>query len=408
MMVKSVPKNWSFLEVSLGLLFALPLFPRVLRTIIVVIFGITIIYLGITKRKRFNFSNFLNGAFPYFLILMTLFLSDNLDYGVNKIQTMSPLFIFPLLFSWLDQKDILQILTNMKTYLWVFIISVFLFNLLPFLWFWITNYEFFEAVKHFPEVIVVDIGQYSITPIYMSTLIALAILFCGKLFLNSEGIKDRIVLLFLNIILFLFLVLYARKGVILGLFLVLAIWLFFFQQNFKTTYKIAILVGVTFLILAFPQTRKRFGEMFQINENEGFVSETVSIRLITFDSAIELIKKSPIIGYGIGDYNDILDKNNRKISTELKVTYNSHNQYLSLILIGGIILLTSFALFIGNIFRYALIHNNIILILLLIFYAVLLFVENILERENGVLYFSLFVNLFSLLNRHIVQNENNL
>lgn len=391
-------ENWSFLHVSLGLLFALPLFPSVFRTIIVVIFGLATIFNGIKKRNKFRFDMFLKAAIPYLLIVISILYSDNQGYGVLKLQTMSPLIVFPLLFAWLDHDDIISLYSKLRTYLWIFIISVLLFNLLPFLWFWITNYEFFEGVKHYPEVIVVDIGQYSITPIYMSTLISLAILFSGKVFHDSKRTIDKVILLFVNVILFLFLIVYARKGAIIGLFSVLAIWLFFYLNNLTFKYKLAILIGILFLTFAFPQTRKRFGEMFKVHREQGFVSETVSIRLITFQSAGELIKESPLIGYGIGDYNDLLDENNRKIANHLNIAYNSHNQYLSFLLIGGIILLLSYALFVGNIFRIAIINENKMLIFLLIFYSVLLFIENLLERENGVLYFAFFINFFALFN----------
>jgi len=64
-------------------------------------------------------------------------------------------------------------------------------------------------------------------------------------------------------------------------------------------------------------------------------------------------------------------------------------------LIGGLGLLISFLIFYGKNLMIALQSNNIYLILILIFYGVMMFFENILEREHGVIFFSLFLNFFA-------------
>ena len=48
---------------------------------------------------------------------------------------------------------------------------------------------------------------------------------------------------------------------------------------------------------------------------------------------------------------------------------------------------------------YAIRYNNQLLILVLIFYGIVMFTENILEREDGVIYFALFLSFFSWFSR---------
>jgi O-antigen ligase len=45
---------------------------------------------------------------------------------------------------------------------------------------------------------------------------------------------------------------------------------------------------------------------------------------------------------------------------------------------------------------YAIRLNNQLLILLLLFYGMVMFTENILEREAGVIFFAFFLNFFGL------------
>lgn len=113
--------------------------------------------------------------------------------------------------------------------------------------------------------------------------------------------------------------------------------------------------------------------------------------------ALNLIKDSPVIGYGIGDYRDELLKSYKNSSPFLfSNKYNAHNQYLSFFVSVGFIGFSLFILFIlYNIFK-ALKFKNQELLLILVFYCFVMTTENILEREDGVIFFSFFTCFFRL------------
>ena len=67
-----------------------------------------------------------------------------------------------------------------------------------------------------------------------------------------------------------------------------------------------------------------------------------------------------------------------------------------MMLIGGIPLLLVFVVMFGLNMVYAIRFNNQLLILLIFFYSIVMFTENILEREDGVIFFSFFLNFFAL------------
>ena len=80
--------------------------------------------------------------------------------------------------------------------------------------------------------------------------------------------------------------------------------------------------------------------------------------------------------------------------------YNSHNQYISFTLSMGLIGLLTFLCFLCYNLTLAIRYDNQVLILLLIFYGLTMSFENILEREDGVIYFSFFIGYFALYTRY--------
>jgi len=50
-------------------------------------------------------------------------------------------------------------------------------------------------------------------------------------------------------------------------------------------------------------------------------------------------------------------------------------------------------------------NKNQVLILILTFYCISMLAENILERENGVIFFSIFINFFALKNLYESEKE---
>ena len=63
----------------------------------------------------------------------------------------------------------------------------------------------------------------------------------------------------------------------------------------------------------------------------------------------------------------------------------------------GAWLFVAFLFFISYNLVYAIRYNNQILILLILLYGLMMSFENILEREDGVIYFGFFIGFFALL-----------
>ncbi len=389
-------KKLLLVKIFIGFMFGLMLLPSGIKSITILALGITILILSLSRNFSFNRKMFFINSSLYLLMLVTLIYSDNMEYALIKLQTMSSLLVFPLMFSLLKNGEIKEIYKNLSIYLWIYVIGTFLYNTVPFLWFFLTHYSFAEITQHYPKVVLVDIGRYNIHPIYISMHCCVAILSSFFLFKDLRTKFWKVLLIFINIVLVYFLILYVRKGPVAALIITLFISSFFGEKKFAK-YNIPIILVVILLLISIPKTRNRFLELVNIEKVTENNSNSTNIRYSIYQNARKLILESPIMGYGIGDYNDELIKSYKKYDLSLvKEGYNSHNQYISFMLMGGIAMFLVFILIITYNVSHLLVKRNKFLILITIFYCLVMFSENILERENGVIFFSFFFNFFSL------------
>ena len=390
--------TFRWIMIALGVLFALVILPSNAKAYAILIFGAAV-FVHILRRKwHFDRKFFFTNALFILLILATLLYSENMEYASKKLQSMASLLVFPFIFALFTKDEARKIFKNITTYLWIYVIAVFLINVVPFLYFFATEYTFDEMVIHYATVVRVKMGKFNVHPIYLSMHCSAAILFSFYIFRKLKAKWAIATLLLFDITFITFLLYYAKKGPIIALIVVFSLFILFqYKKGYLKLYLI-IVGALIFLTLIIPKTRDRFVELVKIeNLSQGEVTST-NIRYTIYVSCMEIIGKEPVIGYGIGDYNYVLkDKFEEDGQTVLyEGQYNAHNQYLSMMLIGGIPLLLVFVVMFGLNMVYAIRFNNQLLILLIFFYSIVMFTENILEREDGVIFFSFFLNFFAL------------
>jgi O-antigen ligase len=388
----------NLLKIFFGLMFGIMLFPSIVKSVIIIIFSLIIFFLVSKRGFVINKTFFVINSSVYIGFIITMLYTSNFSEASLKLQTSFSLFLFPLLFSMLKRSDVLEVLKNSKIYLVVFIVATFLYNIIPFLWYYFTHYSLEDVIKHYPLIIIKDIGKYGIHPIYMSMHCAISILFSIYLFREIKTKLIKIILFLINLSLIYFLIVYSKKGPIIALISVLFLWSFFKDKKIRKYYFLAIIAALL-LLISIPKTRNNFLELIKIEEARSMFANSTNIRYSIYKTSFLLIKSSPFIGYGIGDFNDQLKieykKNNYFL---LSKEYNSHNQYLSFLLIGGIPLLFLYLYFLFYNINLSINHKNYLLLVVLSFYSLVMLSENILERENGVIFFSFLINFFTLKN----------
>ncbi len=391
-------KTTRLVVIMLGVLFGLVVLPTNLKSIAILLFGVSVLIMVLQRKWYFNKQFFITNAGLYLLILVTFFYSSNTDYALRKALNMVSLLIFPFIFSLFKEEEGKTLFKKLHVFLTIYIIGVFIYNVVPFLWFYGTHYTWDGILTHFITLIRTQMGKFNIHPIYMSMHCSIAILFS---FYILRGLKSKVkiaAVLGIDITLIFFLLLYAKKGPLIALIIVFSLFVVFQRkQKLLKPYLLAI-TTLIFLTIAIPKTRDRFVELLKIESlDEGGITST-NIRYTIYSTAQELIVASPLIGYGIGDYNDILREEYMKDDNTLLAErkYNAHNQYFSLLLMGGIPLLLAYIIMVGMNLIYAIRFNNQLLILFLVFYSIVMFTENILEREAGIIFFAFFLNFFGL------------
>ena len=331
-------KESILIKTILVLMFGLVLIPTNFKALSIFIFGIVIIYYAIRRNKKFHLKNFIYNAMFYVVIAGTILYSENLLYASGKLQTMASLFVFPFLFSFFTFEDKERIFKNLTTYLSIYVLAVFMFNIIVFSIFFTNYFSFKDTLIHLPEIVNIHLGKFNIHPIYISMHCAIAVIFSLFLFTKIKTRKNKGLLIFLNIILLCFLYLYAKKGPILALIITLVFYVFLQHKKKRIIYGLVTISFFVLLIFLMPNTRNRFEELHKIETlSEGQINST-NMRFTILHEVKELIFESPLLGYGVGDYNDKLKEKykEKNISGLLNSNYNAHNQYLSVFLIGGV------------------------------------------------------------------------
>jgi len=244
---------------------------------------------------------------------------------------------------------------------------------------------------------VVEIPIVHDHPIYVSMFLAITTLFIPWFYKNiTSKVKYLFILGSFLCVIDLFLI--SSKGVIISMFFCWIVLTFIKFKIKKISTKIIILglFFITFFISIsyLPTLERRFRELkikttyTKINPNN-----SSSIRVGIYDCVIKTIIKKPILGYGLGVTPQ--RKCYEKVSKHLNIiNYNSHNQYLGYLLVAGIIgflVLFGFLLFH---FKNSIYRKNDLYFIVVFFFSIIMFTENILERQSGIILFIFLINLF--------------
>ncbi len=394
----------SLLKLAFFLMSILLLFPSNIKPLVIGVFAIVMIGFIYFEKLKFDVKYFtINGAI-YLLLILSLVYTDDIAYSFKKFESMSSLFIFPFLFSFLS-KFPLKIFKNINRFLFYFILSVALLNITFFLMIWLGGDATFKNVmRHYVFLIDNGLGNYNIHPIYMSMHLCIAIIFCMYLITKKTSVKLISPLILILGILFFFLFLLSKKGPIISLALVTVVY-FFIKTKMKHKVFFLLSMIVFFSLIFSSQTsRDHFYEILNVKDiREGEMSSS-NIRYTIYKCSFNLFKKEPLLGYGVGDSNNELIKSYKDVSSKLFYDkYNTHNQYLSFLLrvglIGLIFILASFFF----LFRKEIKNSNYLFLMVFCFYLLEMFTENILERQDGVIFYSFFVALLQGYNKSEIE-----
>jgi O-antigen ligase len=394
---KSYSYNKLFL-ISLVLVFCTPILPQLLKIISIALFLVICITEYIKNKSKFKWEYFLFNAGLYLMYVFSLLYSKDLEYGLRKVEISAALVVFPLGFALISKDLITHAIKNLKLFFYVFISAVLVLNIFVFSSFLSAGYDV-SSFGEYADFVNRMEGFPAVHSIYLSMYNAIAVLLIFYLLRTERLLKAGIPLIIIGSVLCLGLILLLKKGPIFGLVLVATLLAIKYKMwrvwAFYTVFT-ASLVATLFL---FPDTSQRIHDLFQVERISAAI-ESEEIRATIYKCGNKKFQEAGLTGFGIGDgKNELLDCYQEYNPTLAATSYNSHNQYISLILNAGFLGLLIFLAFIFYNINRSLKSGEFITVAIIVFYCIVMFSENILERQNGVLYFSLFINLLYFLSK---------
>ena len=426
----------------LGLLFLFPILPfnfvsiLTIALVLITIFEKIIIkdYAIINDKKHLIFS----GIFYVFLI-STLLYTKNLKEGLDESLNILPIFLFPLIFC-LKRKT-----PKIKIYILVFILSNLLFTLYIYNYFLtnfflgchyemslLPNYVKIQYIYDTPFYELLWCSRKIIEPGFFVHKVynSMYLLFCNFsiIYLLKQYQFNKWFKLILIIVFILFSLMIINMISLVNLFLFLIVLpLLLFTMVKKSTKKYLSIILITFFISGSVYVFNNESSLFFITKEIKWISdklikknidtentsiENIDLRYYISLCGTNIIKDNFIFGVGIGDTQDVQNncyytksQNTIIYTTLFKEKLNSHNQYLTYFIAGGIFLFIAFLMMIFYNFKQELLNKNYIYIFFLILIISNFAFESMLDRMFGVMFFCLFNSLLRL--QHINLNEKN-
>ncbi len=247
-------------------------------------------------------------------------------------------------------------------------------------------------------------------PIYFAMYVLVAMCLIVDLLRNKTIGKYVLVLNGLFLLGFLIL-LSARTQIalFLGLF-GLGVILYFFKEGKKAFMKLFVLI-VLIGIVGFGMSQnkivsQRFTELFEKDQSKVHFAGT-SVRMQKWESSITLISQN--LWYGVGTGDDETELINQFIKDDFSLgvqrKYNSHNQFLTVLIRHGIIGFLIFGSMLFFLLRIGLKEKNWIMIFILLVSIGSMFTESILERNKGMMLFCFFSLLFADHRRPLINQK---
>ncbi|MBD0399849.1 O-antigen ligase [Flammeovirga sp. EKP202] len=214
----------------------------------------------------------------------------------------------------------------------------------------------------------------------ITSLLAMYFIKIRNKYLYSYFLFSLIILLFLG----------SKMGV-LNLIGVLVLYILKEQKKIIKYVVPLLIISLPLIFLYTP-----FGHRF----NQEIIKQSDQSRLRNWKSGMKTISDSFWLGYGFGNEKEALQKHRPKNSYEYKEGYNSHNQFIDIAITFGML---GLILYIFMMLYYVYIgyqRNNFFLIIFILVFNISSLTENLLDRQKGIILFSVFVPLLLIWERN--------
>lgn len=405
------------------LLGCFPILTFVMRSVITILWSVLGIFIFFQEhRDRKLKKDIWIFILPFLTLVFSLSYSKNIQGGIDSLIKMISLLIYPLIIylnrGFFTRKQISKII-------YFFVISVLALIIYQFIqvvlhYSFITDNITLQEIKSNGFSTLSKISEEKISQIklrrfrnfiiqisnthttYQGLWIGFSVFFVGSQLnkIQKKGLKILNVILIIVLALWLYFI-SARMPLLALLTSILVTAIFF--SNFSRTKLLKLgffFFGVLIIALSFNnpfsiRVKEYYNTGLTLLESDSKASEfnSSNVRNGIYYCDLKLIEKAPFLGVGIGDIQEEL---NRCYSAEIGAKvytwhqYNTHNQYAFFWISSGLLGLVSFFYLIFFLFKKAIKNNNYLLFYFTCLTTIIFFTENLLERSDGVIFFSFF------------------
>ena len=195
----------------------------------------------------------------------------------------------------------------------------------------------------------------------------------------------------------------SRAVILATLIIIFIVFPFILLQGKKRVQ--FILVSLALFVVSFwivsnlSSFRDRFtGDLKDDLTQPSATNRLTEPRLVRWQAEVELIKRSPIIGYGTGAEIEILKEKyfEKKLYLSYLSEFNAHSQYLSFLLNLGMIGCGLFIFILCYGLYRAIKEKDILLVSFLVIIAVTAISEDILNLNKGIFFYGFFISFLLL------------
>ncbi len=339
----------------------------------------------------------------FLIFIFSLLYTKDIQRGIKFIIRLLPTILFPAIFLFNEKKIINIDRFNKITsvYCGAILLALIYLNIVLFQELYVSSIKFWD----FRQLIEIKTKVHGT---YLAMWVGFAIVLLIYKIKNEIWSEKKYFTIFLMLIIigyfFYWQYVIGSRMPFLATIIVCFFCLF---KNIKQMVFAAILLVVlsAVLVLKLDRIGERFGKLknYDFSFPEGKYEDNYpnisneQIRNGIYFCSYETLKQEPFFGYGVGDVDAELQScyDNTFTNTDTyKVTnYNSHNEYLNIILSAGIIGLILFLLSNFYFIRKAVNKKSGIYISFISFIFLNFCFENILSRHDGVIFFSFFNSL---------------
>lgn len=404
-------------------LLAMHLSPAMYFTgIFTLIIFIVVLFLGnLATRVKTLLSNklFWILIIPFLVYSISILYSEDLLFAWKKLEIGLSILIFPIMIGLtnIERKDITLFLKCM----------VLLVAFLPVIGFinqYSTYIELNDTGAFYNDNLVSILGKQAVYYgffINVALLTLFALLKRGEIKSNTARTLSLVSFILLTCTQYL---LASRIAIALTALIIVIFAISYMTQNLRRSQLILFSTGFVLLagvlLISFPKVLKRFQSIKHIeyqfdnpnpiNHFNGEIKKEnwngLNTRLAIWECTTEAIKNKPLLGYGIGDGQKELQEIYQEKNFILAKSnfYNTHNQYLHFALIGGIIGLLAYIGHLLFLVRYSIQKKHWLLLGFLFIYMITSLTENILGRNQGVVFISLIISMLVYFDGKIKNN----